>query len=154
MSDPNIRLRNNKIFLRISFAVTGILILGFIYLFQRVNFLQGVCDLLKIQSANLHPYWFFIVNKTFRLIVNDLACFMIIFALFQERKHLKIAWYFFLFEILVLLPVYFILKLNLEGDSEISSPLLSQIHRMIVNPMLMILLMVGFFYQKLKQRVR
>jgi exosortase F-associated protein len=75
---------------------------------------------------------------------------MIIWAVFQEQKYVKVAWYVFLIEVLVILPVYFAIKLSLEGDSEISSPLLSQIHRMIVNPMLMFLLMAGFFYQRMK----
>jgi len=52
-----------------------------------------------------------------------------------------------MFEFFILLPIYFIMKLSLEGDSEISSPLLSQLHRMIVNPLLMIILILGLVYQ-------
>jgi exosortase F-associated protein len=103
---------------------------------------------LLLPSAHFHPYVVFILNKTCRLVVNDLACFLLILALFQDRRYLKLAWWLFLFELLVLLPIYFAVKLTLEGDSEISSPLLSQVHRLIVNPMLMILLMAGFFYQR------
>jgi hypothetical protein len=55
-------------------------------------------------------------------------------------------------EVFLLLPAYFIVKLTLEGDSEISSPLLSQIHRLIVNPLLMFLLMVGFVYQRVRTK--
>jgi exosortase F-associated protein len=74
----------------------------------------------------------------------------LIYAWFKERKYLTLSFYLFLVEVGLLLPIYFIVKLSLEGDSEISSPLLSQIHRLIVNPLLMFLLMVGFIYQRVR----
>jgi exosortase F-associated protein len=74
---------------------------------------------------------------------------VIIWTLFQQTKFLKAAFLVFLVELLIILPLYFTVKLSLEGDSELSSPFLSQIHRMIVNPLLMFLLMIGFLYQKL-----
>lgn len=117
----------------------GIAILAAIYLFQRVN--------TAAILGELHPNLIFIINRTTRLILNDFACLIIILAIFREAKYLKVAFWIFLLELLVILPLYFVLKLSLEGASEISSPLLSQIHRLIVNPMLMILLIAGFFYQ-------
>lgn len=84
--------------------------------------------------------------------MNDAACIVLIKSFFGESKYVRFAFVVFLFELLVLLPVYFAFKLSLEGDSEISSPLLSQIHRMIVNPTLMILVIIAFFYQKFKRR--
>lgn len=63
---------------------------------------------------------------------------------------MRVGFYVFLFELLILLPLYFTIKLTVEGTSEISSPLLSQIHRMIINPMLMILTIIAFFYQRFK----
>lgn len=122
----------------------GVAILTAVYLFQRIN-LAGLL-------VDLHPNLIFVINRTARLIVNDLACFLIIFALFWQKKYLKVAFWVFLTELLVILPVYLVVKLTLEGDSEISSPLLSQVHRLIVNPMLMILLIAGFFYQRLTER--
>src|SRR5690606_7807853 len=97
-------------------------------------------------------YVAFVVNKTCRLLLNDLACLLLIMAIFRERNYLQLAFYIFLFEVLILLPFYFLIKLTFEGDSEVSSPLLSQIHRVIVNPLLMFLLMAGFFYQRYKER--
>lgn len=115
-------------------------ILAMVYVFQRIN----VAGLLGDLSPNLT----FIVNRTARLIVNDLACLLIILGLFREKRYLKIAFWIFLVELLVILPVYLVVKLNVEGDAEISSPMLSHIHRLIVNPMLMLLLIAGFLYQK------
>lgn len=79
--------------------------------------------------------------------VNDIACLLLVAAIFNKPSYLRLSAWIFLTELLVLLPIYFTLKLTLEGDSEISSPLLSQLHRMIVNPLLMIVLIMGFVYQ-------
>lgn len=125
---------------RTALFLTGVLLLGIVYIFQRFNPWSGF--------DSMHPNAIFAINRIFRLILNDLACFLIIFAIFQEAKYLKIAFWVFLFELVVILPMYLVIKLSLEGDSEISSPLLSQVHRLIVNPMLMFLLIAGFFYQR------
>jgi len=125
---------------RAALLSAGLVILATVYIFQRVN--------LAALLGDFHPNVIFVINRTARLVLNDFACMLIIFALFKDPKYLKVAFWVFLIELFVLLPVYFSIKLALEGDSEISSPLLSQVHRLIVNPMLMILLMVGFFYQR------
>jgi exosortase F-associated protein len=135
---------------RFTIVTTSLVVLAAVYLFQQFNFLQFFTDGLGLETT-FHPNVVFVFNKTTRLILNDLACFGLIFAIFQKKKYLRLAFYVFLFEIIVILPAYFIIKLSLEGDSEISSPLLSQIHRMIINPTLMILLIIGFFYQRIRK---
>ena len=129
--------------------LVALLMLAMIYLFQRFDFSM----LLPGREEQIfHPYFSFVFNKTIRFIFNDLACLLLISALFEGRKYMKVAVLVFLFELLIILPLYFVLKLNLEGDSEISSPLLSQIHRLIVNPTLMILLIIAFFYQRFREK--
>lgn len=130
--------------LRSGLIAAGLAILAGVYIFQRMD-LAGFL-------GNFHPNVRFIINRTVRLILNDTACFLIIMAVFREPKYLKIAFVVFLIEILVLFPFYLAIKLILEGASEISSPLLSQVHRLVVNPMLMFLLMAGFLYQRLLKR--
>jgi len=137
--------------LRIVLMLISFFVLAAIYVFQQFNFLfflKGLAGLSISFSSN----FIFIFNKTLRLILNDLACLLLIYSLFLDKKYLTVAFFVFLLEIFVLLPFYFTLKLTLEGDSELSSPLLSQIHRLIVNPMLMILLIISFFYQKRMSR--
>jgi exosortase F-associated protein len=129
----------------------ALLLLVLIYVFQRTDFRTYLLEALDSREHVLHPYVFFVFNKTFRLMLNDACCFLLILALFGRGKYMKAAFYVFLFELLVLLPVYFLLKLNLEGDAEISSPLLSQLHRLIINPTLMFLLIIAFFYQRFKE---
>ena len=130
---------------------TAILVLGLMYIFQRVNFLHYLLSVVGASSSEVHPYVFFIFNRTLRLLLNDLACLLIVFVLFKEQRYLRATMVVFLIELFFILPLYFWIKLSWEGDSEISSPLLSQIHRLVVNPILMILLMIGFFYQRFKQ---
>jgi len=76
----------------------------------------------------------------------------LIYGLFQNRAYLKLAFYLFLVELLLILPGYFTIKLYLEGPSEISSPLLSPVHRMIINPLLMVLLVMALYYQQFIKR--
>lgn len=96
----------------------------------------------------LQPNVVFVINRTIRLLINDTLCMILIFALFQKKSYLKLSAVIFVFEAGLLLPLYLWAKLSLEGPSEISSPLLSPIHRMVVNPLLMIVLMAAFYYQQ------
>ena len=132
----------SKDWFRFALFLAGLGILAAVYIFQKAS----PAAWLGITGPNA----IFAVNRTIRLVANDFACFLIILAIFRTKRYLKLAFYVFLIELLIVLPVYLAVKLTLEGDSEISSPLLSQIHRLIVNPMLMILLIAGFFYQRFR----
>ena len=135
---------------KIALASIALIVLLLVYVFQRFNYYQFILDRFGVDSPP-HPYTTFSVNRVIRLVLNDTACLVLIRVLFRETKYLRLAGYIFIFELIILLPLYLWVKLTLEGDSEISSPLLSQVHRLIVNPMLMFLLMVAFFYQKRKE---
>lgn len=128
----------------------ALLILVVVFVFQRFNYAHAISSVLHLPIEN--PNTVFVINKTIRLVLNDSACMLLIFVGFKQRQYLTLAFYLFLVELFVLLPVYFIVKLSLEGDSEISSPLLSQVHRLIVNPLLMFLLMAGFVYQRIRTK--
>lgn len=128
----------------------SLLVLVLVYVFQKFSYMGFVNNFLPGFLEAKHPYSIFVINKTCRLIFNDLACMLFIYAVFKTTNHLRVSFYLFLAELLVLLPIYFVLKLTLEGDSELSSPMLSQLHRLIVNPLLMILLIMGFVFQRFK----
>lgn len=123
-------------------------ILAIVYVFQQVSYAVILNGVLPENLSIHHPNAVFIINRTLRLIINDMACIMLILGLFKEIKYVKVAFLVFCVELFFILPLYFIVKLQLEGPSELSSPLLSQIHRIIVNPLLMIILIIGFYYQK------
>jgi exosortase F-associated protein len=133
-------IRNNQVRrLLVTFAV---LALAAVYLFQQFDF-SGFFNFAISANAK------FILNRTIRFLVNDAACLLIIAAVFNESSYLRLASIVFAVEFFVLLPLYFAVKLSLEGDAEISSPFLSQFHRMIVNPLLMVVLIAGMLYQRL-----
>ena len=136
--------RKQKLY-NISLIAISLLLLAIVYVFQRWDYLSAIAGVF---GTDFGPTTGFIFNKTLRLIVNDALCFLLIYSLFREKKYLRIAFLVFCFELFVMLPLYLIVKLSLEGSSEISSPLLSQIHRLIVNPMLMLILIVAFYYQR------
>lgn len=127
---------------RIAIGVLSVSILALVYVFQGMNYLYFFFP------KEINPNVTFIFNKTLRLLINDLLCVILIFALFEEKKYVKVAFLILMVELVIILPFYFLIKLKMEGDSEISSPLLSQVHRLIINPMLMFILIAGFYYQK------
>jgi exosortase F-associated protein len=118
-------------------AIGSILI---VYVFQRKLFWGQEYDQLQYLS--------FIVNRVVRLIINDSLCLLLFIAIFNRKQELKLASMLFAIELFLILPLYLLIKLTLEGDAEISAPLLSFIHRLIVNPLLMIILLGGFLYQR------
>ena len=69
-------------------AVVGaaVVCLFLIYVFQRTNTAGFL-----LASFSPSPNLIFIINKTIRLVLNDLCCFAIIWAVFQEKKYLQFA---------------------------------------------------------------
>lgn len=129
---------------RTMLIAAGLGLLVAVYIFQRLNIIGPEGFFFPEAGANA----VFVANRAVRLILNDFACFLLIYAIFKEYKYVRLAFLVFLVEFFLILPLYLLLKLSLEGDSEISTPLLSLIHRLIVNPTLMFLLIAGFVYQK------
>jgi exosortase F-associated protein len=133
---------------RIAFLLLAIIGLGLVFLFQEVDVLGYVFQ------VQLDPNIHFIVKKTLRVFLNDSCMLLFIHAWFFQRSITQMAWKLQLIDTCILLPVYFILKLSVEGDSEISSPLLSQLHRLIVNPTLMILLIPAIYFQRIRKQTQ
>lgn len=128
--------------LRIFLAFLGLIGLGSAYLYQDVDVL------FKLSSTQFHPYVHFIVKKITRLFLNDVSMLLIIFSLFQSAAILRLALFIQFVDLFLLLPIYLILKLSLEGDTELSVPILAQLHRLIINPTLMILLVPAVYLQR------
>ena len=129
-----------------SLGLLAILMLVLMYMLQRTNYCMIIYSSLNIDlpSENVQ----FIFNRTLRFLVNDLSVILLIYVLFESRGLIKVAFIVQVIGLLLILPIYFYFKLSLEGPSEISSPLFSFVHRIIVNPILMLMLIPGFYYQK------
>jgi len=109
------------------------------YLFQEFTFVQN----LDISEGAR-----FVIRKLIRVLLNDVFMLIFIAAWFKDWKITRLAILIQLLDSFVLLPMYLIAKLSLEGPSEISAPLFSQFHRLIVNPTLMILLIPAVYFQR------
>jgi len=125
---------------RILYSIIAITALIALYIFQRFSYAELI-------SPTFNPNAQFIINRTIRFVFNDLAVILLIYAIFNNKQLLKIAFGIQLIEMLIILPLYFYFKLSLEGASEISSPLLSFVHRIVVNPIIMLLLIPAFWFQ-------
>ena len=118
---------------------SGLAIIVLTYLFQeQLDF--GFADVSEVKG--------FVIRKTLRVLLNDAGMILIIIGLFNKPAVTRLALGIQIIDALVLLPLYFVVKLSWEGTSEISSPLLSQFHRLIVNPTLMLLLIPAVYFQE------
>jgi len=109
-----------------------------VFLFQRVD-LAAQGQLAESALAR------FLINRTIRFVLNDALTIGLIFALFYERKYVVFAvWAQIAGVVLFLLP-YFILKVRFPVYN---GPLLSFLHRLVLNPTLLLLLIPAFYYQR------
>lgn len=137
---------SNGVFRKDAMVFLALLGLLMVYLFQRTDYLGMLYESFRLEPPSETAS--FVANRTIRLVLNDLLCILIIQRLFREPVFSRLAWWVFMGELFLLLPLYLFLKLSAEGPSELSSPLYQPIHRMIVNPLLMITLMAGMYFQK------
>lgn len=96
----------------------------------------------------------FSIKKILRVLLNDTCMLLLVYAWFKDRNITRLALWVQAIDVLVLVPIYLLIKLSLEGPSEISNPMLSQWHRLLVNPTLMILLIPAIYYQRHIQSIR
>jgi exosortase F-associated protein len=121
-------------------SVTGLVV---VFVFQRTD-VAAFFELAQNQTDT------FLVNRTVRFFLNDLFAIGVIYALYVEKKYLMFALWvqvtgFFLF----LIPYFFIRASYPSYDG----PLISYLHRLILHPTLLLLLVPAFYYQKRLERL-
>lgn len=126
--------------LLIAIGCTGSLMA--IYLFQDFEYDAMVSSFLQ---TNLQDGTRLAINKICRFILNDFCAILLIYALFYERKYVLFAIVVQIMGFVFLMIPYLIMRLYFEMDE---GPLTSFIHRLIVNPTLLMLLIPAFWYQK------
>jgi exosortase F-associated protein len=123
-------------------SVTGLVA---IFVFQRTD----IAALLDWTSV---PVYKFIINRTIRFFLNDLFALLLLYALFHERKYILFGVYVQVVGVILFLIPYFVLKLYWPTYN---GPMISFLHRLIMNPTTLLLLIPAFYYQKsLYQRNR
>lgn len=90
------------------------------------------------------PRWMFFMNRTIRFLVNDLLAIGLIYGLFGERKYVVFALWVQLAGLVFLLLPYSVLKYYWPAYN---GPLINFLHRLILNPTLLLLLIPAFYYQ-------
>lgn len=116
-------------------AVTGLCVF---FLVQKIDFVA-----LVYKSDN--PAIRFIANRSLRFLINDILAILLIYALFVERKYIIFALWVQVFGLVFLLIPYFTLKLYYPSYN---GPLINFLHRIVLNPTLIMLLIPAFYYQK------
>lgn len=116
-------------------SVAGLIV---VFLFQRINIAAAM-------EVSDHQIYQFIINRSIRFLLNDFLTIGLIYALFAERKYMIFALWVQGIGIVFFLIPYFILKIQYPAYN---GPLLSFLHRLILNPTLLLLLIPAFYYQK------
>lgn len=132
---------------RWTLIVIAFLGLGVVFLFQSVDWLELLCP-----GCSFHPNTRFAVKRIVRVLLNDSFMLLFIHVWFADRSITRLALIVQAIDTLILLPLYLVVKLSIEGDEEISMPFLSQLHRLIVNPTLMVLLIPAVYYQRAQSK--
>ena len=135
---------------RIAAIAVGCLGLICVYLFQDQLFNDPFNNFIYDPVADNYPEFNafqYVLLKILRFILNDGFAIMIIYGLFGPGKYVRFAAYIFLFGFFVPLPLYLILNL---GFYESSYSYLNHLHRIVLNPVLMMLLIPAFYAQKLR----
>ncbi|SMG11089.1 exosortase F-associated protein [Marivirga sericea] len=123
--------------LRVSLILISLIGLGVIFIVQRFNYSILFFDSLSGENK-------FIFNRGIRFLLNDNLVLLLIYALFYDKKYVKFGLavegvgFFFL-----LIP-YFILRFS----TDIDHMYISFIHRLIINPTLMVLLIPAIYIQR------
>jgi exosortase F-associated protein len=123
---------------RIAIAIACLLGLVAVFIFQRIDLAHMVWP----ETAPIHR---FLINRTIRFLLNDALAIGLIYALFVEKKYVIFSLWVQLVGFFLFLVPYFILKLYFPSYN---GPLISFLHRLILNPTLLLLLIPAFYYQR------
>ena len=119
----------------IAAALTGLLL---VYLLQKdITWLLAGLGLSKFQL--------FATTKTIRFLLNDLLMILLIHGIFYKKTYTLFAFYVQLFGIVFILAPYLIIKYHYTAYN---GPLISYLHRLVVNPLLMLLVIPAFIYKQ------
>ena len=121
---------------RITVGIISVLGLVFVFIFQR-------WDIGALVGIETHINRF-LLNRTIRFLLNDAFTIGLIYALFAERKYVIFSLYVQLAGVIFFLAPYFVLKVYFPTYN---GPLISFLHRLILNPTLLMLLIPAFYYQ-------
>jgi exosortase F-associated protein len=126
----------------------GLLGLIIVYVFQRQLFFDPFQDFIYNPQEPQYPEFEsgpYIISKIIRYILNDGFALLIIWGLFKNKTYMRFAMIIFSIGLFILLPIYLYLVLNHYHSTY---TFLNHLHRLVLNPVLMMLLIPAFYYQQ------
>lgn len=133
---------------RILATVLGIVGLALVYVFQHKLFFDPFMEINYVALVDDYPEFsksHYIFSKLFRFILNDGFAMLLIYGLFGGGKYVKFAALVLLFGLVVMLPAYLLMVLVFP---EHTFGFTNHLHRLVLNPVLMMLLIPAFYAQK------
>jgi exosortase F-associated protein len=103
-------------------------------------------DYSLLFSDSLNSTYQFIINRTIRFLINDNLVLLLIYGLFYDKRYVKFGLTVEAVGFSFLLIPYFILRFY----TDIDHMYISFIHRLIINPTLMVLLIPAIYIQRSK----
>ena len=127
-----------------------IMLLICIRLFEHKLFYDPFLQFFKTEYLNkplphFNSFYLFI-NLFLRFLANFVLSIAIIYLLFGNKLHVKIASYLYLFLFIILIVVFFIALTAFEKPNYL---LVFYVRRFLIQPILLLLLIPGFYFQKL-----
>lgn len=126
--------------LRIFIGALSVIGLAIVFIFQQTN-------LAALAGWTNKPVYQFVVNRVIRFLLNDAFTIGLIYALFAERKYVVFALWVQILGMLLLLVPYLIVKVQMPYYN---GPLISFVHRLILNPTILLLLIPAFYVQRMR----
>ena len=137
-------------FIRYSLIAFALLLIICVRQFEHSLFYDPFLDFFKTEFQNkpLPNYDSFklILNISIRYLINTLLSIGIIYLLFQNITHVKIATFLYVLLFVVLIIVFLYL---LFGSDKPDYFLLFYVRRFLIQPVLLLLLIPAFYFQKL-----
>jgi len=128
--------------------VFGFIGLALVYVGQKKLFYDPFLDFIYNPVADNYPDLEtnkYVFSKLFRFLLNDSLAILIIYGFFGPGKYVKFAAYILLFGLVVLLPIYLVLVIFFYQETY---SFLNHLHRLVLNPVLMMLLIPAFYSQR------
>ncbi len=92
--------------------------------------------------------WKMVVDTLFRYTLNSLISLAIIHLIFNKKRFVKFAGFFFMLAFMILIPI-FVYLLREEFEAGYLFPF--YIRRFLIHPLFLLLLLPAFYYQKLNK---
>jgi exosortase F-associated protein len=139
MEKPHKENRDLRLALRWAAGAISSIGLASVFIFQRFDWATWLGIKTQTDIAT------FLINRSFRFVLNDLLGVLLVFAFFGKKKFVIISVYVQALGFLFVLLPYLLIKWNYPAYN---GPLISFLHRLILNPLLIYLLIFFFWYQE------